>query len=144
VKSESFFKPSKTKKPPTNKMKTKIPYQITVAWSAADDAYEARVPALKHVLGYGDTPEKAVKEVKIAAELSLEALEKTGKPIPATDTALERLAALAPVLNISAVARAAGLSVQTLASKVKRGTALTEDEAARIGGVLSAHGVAAG
>lgn len=124
-------------------MKTKLPYQIIVAWSAEDDAYEARVPALRHVLAYGETPEKAVKEVKIAAELSMDALRKTGKPIPAADTVLERLSALAPVLNLSAVARAAGVSVQTLASKISRGTALTADEAAKIGGVLSAHGVSA-
>lgn len=122
--------------------KNHLPYQITVAWSAVDEAFEARVPALKHCLAYGDTPEKAVKEVKIAAELWIEAAKKNGFDPPASDTALERLSTLAPVLNLSAVARAAGLSVQTLASKLSRGTALTADEAAKIGGVLNAHGVA--
>lgn len=124
-------------------MKTKNPYHIIVAWSVADEAYEARVPALRHVIAFGETPEKAVKEVNIAAELSVEALRKTGKPIPPSDTGIERLWALLPVLNVSAVARAAGVPIQTLASKLKRGTALTKDEAEKIGSVLNAHGVGA-
>lgn len=123
--------------------KKHLPYQITVAWSEVDEAFEARVPALKGCLAYGDTPEKAVKEVKIAADLWIEAVKKNGFAPPAADTAIERLAALAPVLNLSAVARAAGVSVQTVASKIKRGTAFTEDEARRIGEVLVAHGVTA-
>ena len=123
--------------------KIHLPYQITVAWSEIDASFEARVPALKGCIAYGDTPEKAVKEVKIAAELWIEAVKKNGFEPPAADTALERLSALAPVLNLSAVARAAGVSVQTLASKLSRGTALTAAEAEKIGGVLTAHGVSA-
>ncbi len=122
--------------------KIQLPYQITVAWSALDEAYEARVPALRHCLAYGRTPEKAVKEVKAAAEAMLAALREAGKPIPPADTGLERLAALAPVLKLAAVARLANMPVQTLASKLKRGTAFTADEAQRLGGVLQAHGVA--
>lgn len=124
-------------------MKTQLPYQIEVAWSEIDEAYVASVPALRHCIAVGDSPEKAVKEVRIAAKLWLEAAEKTGKPIPAADSTLERIASLAPLLNVSAVAKKAGMSVQTLASKIKRGTAFSEDEAKRIGGVLAAHGVRA-
>lgn len=126
----------------TMRTKASIPYQIVVAWSAADEAYEARIPALKHCLAFGDTPEKAVKEVKTAAALWLEAAKKHGKPIPSADVALERLSALAPVLNLSAVAREAGVPVQTLASKLQRGTALTREESKKVGGVLIAHGLA--
>ena len=118
-----------------------LPYQITVAWSPRNEAYEARVPALKGVLAYGDTPEKAVKEVKIAASLWIEAVKASGQPIPASDIALEKLATMAPVLNLSAVARAADLKQTTLATKLKRGTALTEDEGRRVARVLQAHGV---
>lgn len=35
------------------------------------------------------------------------------------------------------------MSVQTLSSKISRGTAFTDEESARIGRVLAAHGVAA-
>ena len=122
-------------------MKAALPYQITVAWSVEDEAYEARVPALRYCIAYGDTPEKAVKEVKAAAKAILKVMEEDGKPLPAVDTTLARLKALQPLLNLSAVAKAASVSVQTLSSKIARGTAFTEDEAARIGKVLAAHGV---
>lgn len=120
-----------------------IPYQITVAWSADDEAYEARVPALRYCLAYGTSPEKAVKEVKVAAAAMLKVMEAEGQQLPAVDTTLDRVRALQPLLNLSAVAKAAEMSVQTLSSKISRGTAFTEEESARIGRVLAAHGVAA-
>jgi hypothetical protein len=42
---------------------------------------------------------------------------------------------------VSAVAKAANISVQTLSSKITRGTAFTASEALRIGKVLAAHGL---
>lgn len=120
-----------------------IPYQITVAWSADDEAYEARVPALRYCLAYGTSPEKAVKEVKVAAAAMLKVMEAEGQQLPAVDTTLDRVRALQPLLNLSAVAKAAEMSVQTLSSKISRGTAFTDEESARIGRVLAAHGVAA-
>lgn len=120
-----------------------LPYQITVAYSADDEGYVARVPALRYCLAFGETPEKAVKEVKIAAAAMLKVMEEDGKPLPALDTTSARLTALQPLLNLSAVAKAAKISVQTLSSKFTRGTAFSADESARIGRVLAAHGVAA-
>ena len=124
-------------------MKAKMPYQITVAWSDEDEAYVARVPALRYCVATGETPEKAVKAVRAAAIDVLRFMVEDGKPLPALDTTLARVQALQPLINVSAIAKAAGLSVQTLSSKLTRGTALTEDEAGRIGGVLAAHGVSA-
>ena len=49
---------------------------------------------------------------------------------------IERLAELAPILNLSAVAREAGMNIQTLQSKIKRRTALSGDETRRIVAVL--------
>lgn len=121
----------------------RLPYQITVAWSTEDEAYEARVPALRNCIAYGETAEEAVKEVTIAAGGWLETAEKYGHPIPKPDASLERLATLSEVLNLSAVARAAGIHVQTLATKLKRGTPLSADEAERVGQVLQSHGVPA-
>lgn len=120
-----------------------IPYQITVAWNQEDEAYEARIPALRYCLAYGDTPEQAVKQVKIAAAAMIKVMEQDGKPLPAVDATLTRVMALQPLLNMSAIAKAASMSVQTLSSKLTRGTALTADEATRIGRVLAAHGVPA-
>ncbi len=119
-----------------------LPYQITVSWSAEDEAYEARVPALRYCVAYGETPEKAVKEVRGAAFAMLKVMAKDGRPAPAVDTTLTRVMALQPILNLSAIAKASRMSVQTLSSKITRGSTLTKAQAARIGRVLAAHGVA--
>jgi predicted RNase H-like HicB family nuclease len=122
-------------------MKTAIPYQITVRWSVQDTSYEASVPALRGCLAFGDTPEEAAREVTIAAELWLEAAIKHGKPVPAQDTSLERLAAMAPVLNMAAIARQSGISPQTLASKIQRGSTLSETERKSLGSTLGSYGI---
>lgn len=120
-----------------------IPYQIVVAWSDEDEGYVARVPALRYCLAFGETPEKAVKEVKAAAAEVIKVMKVEGKPLPAVDITLDRVKALQPLLNMSAVAKAAKMSVQTLSTKITRGTAFTQAEASRIGKVLTAHGVPA-
>ena len=51
----------------------------------------------------------------------------------------DRLAQLSPILNLSAVAREAGINVQTLQAKIRRRTPLSGDEARRIVGVLKRH-----
>lgn len=118
-----------------------FPYQIVVGWSEVDDSFEARVPAIRHCLAYGETEAKAIKEVKIAAKLMLETLAAEGRPVPKPDTNLERLARLADILKMSVIAEKAGISPQTLASKMQRGTALTKNESEKIGQVLLSHGV---
>lgn len=118
-----------------------IPYQIVIAWSPADEAYEASIPALKGCMAYGDTPAQATEEVTIAAELWLEAAARHGKKIPIPGASLTVLALANPILNMSAIAREARISVQTLAAKLQRGTPLTDDEQRGIGAVLEAHGL---
>lgn len=120
-----------------------IPYQIVVAWSDEDEGYVARIPALRYCIAFGETPEKAVKEVKNAAAEVMKVMKAEGKPLPAVDITLDRVKALQPLLNMSAVAKAAKMSVQTLSTKLTRGTAFTEAEASRIGQVLTSHGVPA-
>ena len=121
-------------------MKT-IPYQIVIVWSPTDQAYEASIPALKGCLAYGDSPSQASHELAIAAELWLEAAEKHGKKIPMPSADLEALTLANPILNLSALAREAKISVQTLSTKIQRGTPLTTEEQRDIGAVLEAHGL---
>lgn len=52
---------------------------------------------------------------------------------------IRRLADIAPILNLSAVAREAGINVQTLQAKIRRGTALTGEETRGIVAVLKKH-----
>lgn len=55
-----------------------------------------------------------------------------------TDVALNirRLAELAPILNLSALARGAGINVRTLQAKIRRGTPLSGNETERLVQVL--------
>ncbi len=119
-----------------------LPYQINIHWSDDDEAYIATVPALRGCLAFGDTPEEAAAEVRIAAELWLETAKAGGRPVPRPDAALARLAALAPILKMSRLAKEAGMSAQTLASKIKRGTPLSEKERESVSRVLASHGLA--
>ncbi len=118
-----------------------IDYQITVRWSPVDEAYEAGVPALHGCIAYGSSPAEAVSEVGIAAELWLAAAEEHGKKVPRPDATRERLASLAPILNMSRISREAGIPMTTIASKLKRGTPLTDEERNSVSRVLAAHGV---
>lgn len=52
---------------------------------------------------------------------------------------IERLASLSSILNLSAVAREAGINVQTLQARIRRRTPLTGEETRRIVGVLRRH-----
>lgn len=58
-----------------------------------------------------------------------------------TDAVLttDRLAGLSSILNLSAVAREAGINVQTLQAKIRRRTPLTGEETRRIVEVLRKH-----
>ena len=52
---------------------------------------------------------------------------------------ISRLAELAPILNLSALAREAGINVQTLQAKIRRKTPLSGSETARLVQALKKH-----
>ncbi|HEY7551722.1 MAG TPA: type II toxin-antitoxin system HicB family antitoxin [Hyphomicrobiaceae bacterium] len=57
-------------------------YAIIVFWSDEDGAWVADVPDLKSCSAFGDTPEEAVAEVRVAMEGWLCAARDAGQPIP--------------------------------------------------------------
>lgn len=57
-------------------------YHINVFWSEADAAWIADVPDLPGCSAWGETPDEALKEVKIAIGLWIEIAVEDGKPIP--------------------------------------------------------------
>jgi predicted RNase H-like HicB family nuclease len=57
-------------------------YAIIVFWSDEDGAWVADVPDLKSCSAFGDTPEEAVAEVRVAMEAWLGAARDAGHPIP--------------------------------------------------------------
>ncbi len=60
-------------------------YRIVVEWSADDEAFVARVPALPGCAAHGRTPERATREALIAARAMLDSMRAHGLPLPAKD-----------------------------------------------------------
>jgi predicted RNase H-like HicB family nuclease len=57
-------------------------YHINIFASDNEDGYIADIPDLFACSAYGDTPEKALKEVLVAKEAWLAAAQDSGKPVP--------------------------------------------------------------
>ena len=57
-------------------------YAINVFWSDEDGVWVANVPDLKFCSAFGDTPEQAVAEVRVAMEAWLEVAREKGFPVP--------------------------------------------------------------
>ena len=112
-------------------------YQITISWSEEDECFVARVPALSGCISHGDTYQEALTNVQDAIDGFLASMEAHGDKIPAPDIAADEIRRYAPVLNTAALARRAGLNRYTLASKLRRGTKFTEEEARRIRDALA-------
>ena len=61
---------------------SELKYTIEIFYSEEDEGYIAIVPELPGCSAFGETPEEALKEVKIAVELWIEAAKKEGREIP--------------------------------------------------------------
>jgi predicted RNase H-like HicB family nuclease len=57
-------------------------YKINIFYSEEDGDYIADIPDLAACSAFGDTPEKALAQVKIAKAAWLKAARKAHKPIP--------------------------------------------------------------
>lgn len=114
-------------------------YLIKIHWSEEDDAYIATIPALRGCISHGETYSEAVAMIEDAAEAWLASAAKHNDPIPEPDLAAEEISRLAPLLNVSKLARIAGVNAHTLATKLRRGTRFTDEESSRILNAL--HGV---
>jgi len=63
--------------------KTKTPsaaYPVVIEFSAEDEGYIARVPALKYCSAFGETYEQAAHEIEIAMRLWIESAQAHGTP----------------------------------------------------------------
>ncbi|MEK6544395.1 MAG: type II toxin-antitoxin system HicB family antitoxin [Elusimicrobiota bacterium] len=57
-------------------------YAIKVFYSKEDEGYIATLPELPGCSAFGESPERAVKEIKVAASLWLLAAKKEKRPTP--------------------------------------------------------------
>ena len=125
------------------KKKTKLSpaYSILIAYSAEDEGFVARVPALKYCTAFGETYEEAAHEIDVAMRLWLESARANKVPVPASGPTIAELTGVAPLFNVKELARRAGIPEQTLYAKVRRGSALRPEESSAIANTLTAAGV---
>lgn len=57
-------------------------YHINIFYSEEDGGYIADIPDLESCSAFGETPERALRELEIAKKAWLEAAREAGKPIP--------------------------------------------------------------
>jgi predicted RNase H-like HicB family nuclease len=57
-------------------------YAIEIFYSEEDEGYIAVVPELPGCSAFGETPEEALREIKVAIELWIETAKKEGREIP--------------------------------------------------------------
>jgi len=57
-------------------------YHINIFYSKSDGGYIADIPDLDACSAFGETPEKALREVQLAKSAWLKAAKKERKPIP--------------------------------------------------------------
>ena len=60
-------------------------YSINLTWSDEDESYVAIVPEFPGLSAFGETPEEAVKEAKIAIEGFIKVFKEDGDEIPEPD-----------------------------------------------------------
>jgi predicted RNase H-like HicB family nuclease len=114
-------------------MKKDRPHYLVKIWYEEDDrCYIAEVPALPGCLSYGKTYQQAAGRIEEAMDLWLDMAKQHSDPIPAADIAAEQIASFGPLLNITHLARAAGLNQHTLASKLRRKSRFTDVESKAI------------
>ena len=57
-------------------------HAVSIKWSDEDNGFIASIPGVQALSAFGNTNEKALSELKIAAEAYFESLKKAGKTIP--------------------------------------------------------------
>lgn len=65
-------------------------YRVVVEWSDEDSSFVARVPALPGCAAHGPTPERATREVVVAARGIVDSMHAHGDPIPSEDVSVGR------------------------------------------------------
>ena len=94
-----------------------FPYAIVTEWSDEDACYIARVPALRHCVAHGDTPEEATREVLVGARMNLDVLGACAPEPDNNDGCTAKMSLSLPSSLLSAFedrAASEGLSVNRL------------------------------
>lgn len=120
-------------------------YTVHVYWHEVYRFFVAEIPVILFCTGDGSTHEEAIAGLRTNFELMKEVAEEEGKswPEPIQDTFVTsiELKKAAHILKLARIATEAGMSPQTLHSKIKRNTKLNPAESRKLSSVLSSSGL---
>ncbi len=120
-------------------------YPIQTYWDNRAGYFVAEILEIPTCAADGATPSEAYANLEETFAVLKEAYLEEKLPFPAPDgrlpVSVARLSAASQLVKVAQVAKEAGIPVQTLATKVKRGTEFSVGESHRIARVLSDHGV---
>ena len=106
-------------------------YTIHLHWSEEDGEWVATSPTSPALSALAESPGAAGDQLEEAIKLASSANAEAGRAVPESLTVSD-LKLAGSILKIAALATRAGLSPQTLHSKIRRGGDLTPEEAAAI------------
>ena len=116
-------------------------YPVVIEYSEEDGGFIARAPALKYCTAFGESYQEAAREIALAIDGWTATARAHGTAVPEAGPGLDELRQAAGMINLTELARQAGLPTQTLFAKLRRGTALNSKEALSIARALNKAGL---
>jgi predicted RNase H-like HicB family nuclease len=126
-------------------VKTIKDYAINLYWDARAGYFVAEIPEIPTCSADGARAAEALANLEATFAVLKEVYHEENmvlpEPNPDLPISVGRLSAASSLVKMAKIAELAGIPVQTLAAKVKRGTELSLGESRRIAQALSGQGV---
>jgi predicted RNase H-like HicB family nuclease len=128
------------------KLKNIKDYDTHVYWDEGARYFVAEIPEIPTCSADGATQTEAFVNLEETFAVLKEAYAEEGmafpKPNPELPISVQKLSVLSDIVKVSRLAKLAGISGQTLATKLKRGTEFKVGEARKLAQALRDHGLA--
>lgn len=105
-----------------------------------DGDWVATVPALPGCMCVADSRDAAYKEIRVLIRGVLDLMKKDGMPVPEPDPALDDVRRLLPIVNVSKLAKVAGINRNTLSARLRRGTPMPSADVRKVRRALAELG----
>ena len=120
-------------------------YAVQVYWDDRAGYFIAEIPEIPTCAADGATQAEAIANLEETFAVLKEAYteEKLSLPPPNPELpiSVQKLSALSEIVKVSRLAQLTGISGQTLATKLKRGTEFKVGESRKIARALKEHGL---
>ena len=127
------------------KLTTIKDYAVQVYWDTGADYFVAEVPEIPTCAADGASQAEAMANLEETFAVLKEAYAEEGLslpgPHPELPISVQKLSVLSDIVKVSRLAKLAGISGQTLATKMKRGTEFKIGESRKIARALREHGL---